>query len=171
MRRPPRPLARPHRNAALRASLSAGCALALAAGCASTSPPPAAPDLPPPAAGELRVRLAFGAAADLDLYVTDPLQETVYFANTPSRFTGGRLDDDRRCAAPPPRIETVTFEQAPPGRYRVGVDHARACGRAREAAFRVIVEGPGLREEAHGEVSLGTFLPRVLEVRLEEAER
>ena len=44
----------------------------------------------PPAQGaaNLRIQLAFDDAADLDLYVTDPLQETVYFANTRSRSSG-----------------------------------------------------------------------------------
>ena len=95
-------------------------------GCASTPEEP--PDLPPRAApaGALRVELAFGQDADLDLYVTDPLQETVYFANTPSQ-QGGVLLDDRRCDSPPPRIETVVFEHPPPGRYRVGVDYPRRC--------------------------------------------
>jgi hypothetical protein len=138
----------------------------LAAACAAPGGPPQPPALPPPAPGELRVRLVFGDAADLDLYVTDPLEETVYYANSPAGFSGGRLDADRRCDAAAPRVETVAFADAPPGRYRIAIDHAEACGRAATAAWRVIVDGPGLREEARGEVSLGRFLPRVLEVEL-----
>ena len=38
--------------------------------------------LPPAAEGTFVVRLAFEAGSDLDLYVSDPLQETVYYANT-----------------------------------------------------------------------------------------
>ena len=83
---------------------------------------PVRPDL---AAG-LLVRLAFDEAADLDLFVTDPRQESVYFANSPTR-SGGRLVADRRCADPPPRIEAIHFPAALPGRYRVGVDFHGRC--------------------------------------------
>jgi hypothetical protein len=166
MRRTPRSPERPHRNARLRPSLSALCGLALATGCAASPPAPGQPAPLPLAPGALRIRLVFGTGADLDLYVTDPLEETVYFANSPSSVTGGRLDDDRRCDAPAPRIETIEFASALPGRYRVGVDHAEACGRAEDAAFLVIVEAAGLYREERGEISLGRFLPRVLELEL-----
>ena len=43
----------------------------------------------------LRFVLAFGEAADLDLFVTGPRQETVYFANTPTAV-GGELEVDAR---------------------------------------------------------------------------
>lgn len=118
-----------------------------------------------PAPGALRVELVFGAGADLDLYVTDPAQETVYFANTPSRASGGRLEADRRCEAPAPRIETVVFASAPPGRYRVGVDHAGSCrgDAAAEAAFLIVVEAAGLRRELRGALEPQRFAPSLLE--------
>lgn len=74
----------------------------------------------------LLVRLAFGDAADLDLFVTDPAQESVYFANSPTR-SGGRLIDDRRCDDAAPRVEAVHFPEPLAGRYRVGVDFHRRC--------------------------------------------
>lgn len=88
----------------------------------------------------LRVLLAFGPGADLDLYVTDPLQETVYFANSPSA-AGGRLEADLHCGSEPPgdRIERVRFAEPPGGSYRVGIDYPRSCGRARTAAFALAV--------------------------------
>jgi hypothetical protein len=58
--------------------------------------------------GGLLVRLAFDDVADLDLFVTDPLQESAYFANTPTR-SGGRLLDDRRCSDPSPRVEVTAL--------------------------------------------------------------
>ena len=72
------------------------------------------------------VRLAYDAGADLDLFVTDPLQESVYFANSPTR-SGGKLLGDRRCDDPSPRVETVHYANPTTGRYRVGVDFHRRC--------------------------------------------
>jgi hypothetical protein len=116
----------------------------------------------PPAEGTLRVRLAFGADADLDLYVTGPSQETVYFANASSR-EGGRLDGDRLCADPAPRIETVTFPEFAPGRYRVGVDYPKTCADRGTAAFVIYVEVGTRREERRGSIRLGEVVPIVLE--------
>jgi len=125
---------------------------------------PAIPPAPAPQPGALRVRLVFADAADLDLYVTGPLLETVYYANTPSKI-GGELANDERCDAPPGiRVETVTFAAAPPGRYRVGVDFPERCRLpARRVAFAVVVEGVGLHREHAGEIELGVFEPLVLE--------
>lgn len=50
---------------------------------AAPLPAPAAPPLAPSAG--LNVRLIWEAPVDLDLYLTDPTSETVYFANNPSR--------------------------------------------------------------------------------------
>jgi len=122
------------------------------------------------APGELRVRLAFGAAADLDLYVTDPLQETVYFANSPSR-AGGSLDRDLRCGDAAPRIETVSFAEPRSGVYRVGVDFPEHCDGAREpVAFAVVVERNGrVLAEQHSAIVTLYFAPIVLETRVEHA--
>lgn len=122
---------------------------------------------------DLRVALVFGQGADLDLYLTDPSQETVYYANTPSQVNGGRLAADLRCDAAATRVETIVFEGAPPGRYRVGVDRAETCaGGAAVEPFLVTVEAPGgERRELRGEVPRGRFLPRVLEFSLPEPDR
>lgn len=132
----------------------------LAGGCAAPAPPSPAPAAEP---GVLRVSLVFGGDADLDLYVTDPAQETVYYGNTPSRATGGVLEADLRCDAPAPRVERVRFEAPPSGRYRIGVDHPERCrpGRA-PARFRIVVEDGSDRLEREGEIALGEFLPAVL---------
>ena len=96
--------------------------------------------LPP---GSVRVQLAFGGSADLDLYVTDVLQETVYFGNSPSR-SGGTLEADRRCDDAVPRVETIVFPDALPGRYRVGIDYIEGCAAdAGPVAFVLKVEHGG----------------------------
>ena len=122
----------------------------------------------PVADGELRVRLAFGAAADLDLYVTDPLQETVYFANTPTQ-AGGRLERDQRCDSAPPRVETVRFPLARAGVYRIGIDFPKRCDGAEEAAAFVLrVEREGASEERRGGIAPLHFLAIVHETSVPE---
>jgi hypothetical protein len=124
-------------------------------------------DTPAEAGDTLTVRLAFADEVDLDLYVTGPLEETVYFANSPSRI-GGELVADARCGSPAPRVEEVRFPAATPGRYRVGVDHPARCdGRDDATAFAVVVTGPhGLRETRSGVIRFLEFLPIVLELEL-----
>jgi hypothetical protein len=164
MRLPPGEAA-PERISRGRAAL---CALALACAAAPPPPAPAAPAPPAaPQASELRVALVFGAEADLDLYVTDPFEETVYFANTPSYASGGALDADQRCGSPAPRVEQVRFAHPAPGRYRVGVDHPERCTRTGvRSAFRLVVEWNGERVERQGEIELGEFQPAVLDLEL-----
>jgi len=126
---------------------------------------------PSAAAAPLTVQLAFGASADLDLYVTDPLGEAVYYANTPSDV-GGALIEDRRCVHAAPRVETVRFT-APltPGRYRIGVDYPHACADALAATvpFVIQVDGPGGRERSRGLARYRVFEPIVLEFEIDPA--
>lgn len=128
---------------------------------------------PPPPAGALRVRLAFGAEADLDLYVTDALAETVYFANERAA-SGGRLTADARCDSPAPRIEEVLFAAPLPGTYRVGVDYMvyrASCGEQPPVVVYVLaIEGPQGRRVQRGLARRGIFDSRVLELALGDAE-
>jgi hypothetical protein len=111
----------------------------------------------------LSVRLAFGAAGDLDLYVSDPFQETVYYANTPS-VSGGALELDRRCIHEAPRIETVRFPSPAAGRYRVGVDYPHPCDRTGSPVpFVVRVEVNGRSFVHEGTIAPLRFQPIVLE--------
>lgn len=120
-------------------------------------------ELPRPP-GALVVRLAFGAEADLDVYVTDAQRETVYFANTLSR-SGGRLDRDRTCADAAPRVETVIFEHPAPGHYRVGVDYSSSCMAVGGAVpYGVEATYEGHRQEIQGTVEPHHFVPVVLEM-------
>src|SRR5437588_148676 len=78
----------------MRRPLLALIGMSALAACRSKPPdPPPPPALPPaaeaPAPG-VRVSLVWSTPVDLDLYVTDPSQETVYFAN-PNAQSGGKL--------------------------------------------------------------------------------
>lgn len=152
--------------------------MVLLTACASTPPPP-----PPPPdwndalraeakalaerlraealapASQVRVRLAFSRDVDLDLYVTDPTLETVYYANTPVR-SGGALERDGRCSdddAEEVRVETIGFEAPAKGSYRVGVDYPHRCDDDRD------VMPYALSLEANGERELQVGLTRWLD--------
>ncbi len=115
------------------------------------------------ASDSLVVRLAFGDDADLDLYVTEASQETVYFGNSPA--AGGELLADLRCGASAPRVETVVFATRAAGRVRVGVDAPEACREdVRDAPFVVELWAGERRIERRGVASVGRFDVIVLEV-------
>jgi hypothetical protein len=139
-------------------------------GCAAN---PAVRPLPPAPATEVasgvRVLLLWSAPVDLDLYVTDPSLETVYFGN-PASGTGGRLERDVTCetvergAEGQPLVEEVGWGSATSGRYRVGVDFIDACGsKTEDVDFRVVTEVLGNRREQTGTVRRARFQPVIVE--------
>jgi len=140
-------------------------ALVVAAACARravTSPPAGAPEPPQPG---VTVTLRWTAPVDLDLYVTDPVLETVYFAN-PRTASGGVLERDARCAGQGPgeQAERVRWTAPPAGRYRVGVDFLEACGgRLDEVAWSLTVDVNGARREMTGRAQRAIRQPAVLE--------
>lgn len=118
-----------------------------------------------PAGSGVTVTLRWTAPVDLDLYVTDPVLETLYFAN-PRTASGGVLERDARCAdrQPAERVERARWTRPPPGRYRVGVDFLETCsGRAAEVTYSLRVEIEGRREEIVGHARRAERDPRVLE--------
>ena len=162
----------------------AALATLLGFACASAVPKPAPPPewtealsaraaaleaelatVPSAAAGELVVRLAFEPGADLDLSVSDPRDETIYYGNTPAR-AGGALDADRRCGSEPgQRIETVRFDAPLAGSYRVGVDFQQRCdGGDRVSPWALSIEAHGERRVLRGLAVLGVYASRVDEL-------
>jgi uncharacterized protein YfaP (DUF2135 family) len=140
-------------------------ALLLTASCLARAPAPPSPAAPEPARPGVTVTLRWTAPVDLDLYVTDPALETVYFAN-PRTASGGVLERDARCAGRQPgeQAEQARWTNPPPGRYRVGVDFLEACGaRSTEVPYALMVEVDGRREEITGEARLAERQPFVLE--------
>ena len=78
--------------------------------------------------------------------------------------SGGRLSEDVGCKQPEPRVETVVFEEPPPGRYRIGLDFPIRCRRT-DAPVPYVLElsVPGRSEERRGELPFGRYEPVVWE--------
>ncbi|MEA2624860.1 MAG: hypothetical protein QOD06_905 [Candidatus Binatota bacterium] len=158
-------------------SMLAGCVLG-ACGAAKEKPRPVAPAAPPSdvlrerAEGEVRVVLLWSAPVDLDVFVTDPRQETVYFGNSRSG-SGGKLTRDARCPKDPGpaevRMESVSFRKASPGHYRVGVDFPNPCGTDfEEVECRIVAEVRGQRFEGIAKVKPKDFRYQALEFDVPE---
>jgi len=114
----------------------------------------------------LSVQLAFEASADLDLYVTGPTLETVYFANHKSK-SGGEISKDVRCDSDGDRIEEIVFDNPLPGRYRVGVDFPEGCDEGvLLAPYAVSVRHDGEERQVFGTVTLEQFDVIVLEFEI-----
>ena len=96
--------------------------------------------------GDVQVTLTWQANVDLDLYVTDPNGDTVYFGND-RVASGGELDRDNLCGNFEwGRPENVYWPAggAPAGTYAVKVDYWGSCGDASPAVawtVRTIVGG------------------------------
>ncbi|MAQ18288.1 MAG: hypothetical protein CMN30_26265 [Sandaracinus sp.] len=97
--------------------------------------------------GNIQVTLAWPTQADLDLYVTDPNGEQVYYQHTQAA-SGGRLDQDARggCnnAQADNNLENVYWDQAnpPSGAYQVAVhywDGARCSTNAGATTFTLSI--------------------------------
>lgn len=84
-------------------------------------------------AGDVQVSVAWDAPTDVDLHVTDPSNEEIYFANTTSA-SGGTLDLDSNAACSIDNInnENITWpiNGAPSGTYSVDLVYYSACSQA-----------------------------------------
>jgi hypothetical protein len=134
---------------------------AIAVACAPRrpAPPPVVPATTEPG---LVVTLAWSAPVDLDLYVTTPGEETIYYANPRRAFVR-----DARCAEGErgPRNEEARWRSPAPGRYRLGVDFPEACvDGVREAPYRLVVDVNGARTEHDGTARLLVRQPWVTEI-------
>ena len=84
--------------------------------------------------GDVQVSVAFDSSADVDLYVTEPSGEEIYYAVRQSA-TGGRLDLDANaaCSIPPQPVnnENIVWGtgRAPRGTYVVRLDYFDSCGK------------------------------------------
>lgn len=95
---------------------------------------------------QLIVEVSWSAPVDLDLFLTDPDGETVYFANRMAR-SGVVMGDMMGCkdieAGPPPYAETIIIPSAAIGVYRASVDYIKDCGSNKlQADFEVRLVDP-----------------------------
>ena len=78
--------------------------------------------------GDVKVTMTFDQPVDLDLVVTEPSGEVIYWGN-PESDTGGTLDlDANRLCVLDKNIENIFWEtDAPVGEYEIGVSYFSAC--------------------------------------------
>ena len=97
-------------------------------------------------AGQVEVTLWMSEPTDLDLYVTDPAGQTVYYGNR-SVLSGGQLDLDANAACGSNMgvdNEHVYWRgNAPAGTFRVNVSHYESCVGGRPIDYRVTVHACG----------------------------
>ncbi|MCJ2544096.1 right-handed parallel beta-helix repeat-containing protein [Thermostichus vulcanus] len=97
------------------------------------TPTPTSTPTPPLGTGPIQITLSWNTTDDLDLYVTDPGQQTVSFVN-PSIPSGGRLDVDANanCAGVITNpVENVFWISTPPtGTYRIEVALFQRCSQS-----------------------------------------
>jgi len=152
--------------------LAAALALASGACTARSGPPPPPPPLP--SDGALHVILSWSAPVDLDLYLTDPAGESLYFGNNPTR-AGARLTHDARCADlahSGGAVEHAVVVAPPPGRYRVGVDYLDDCGSGIDVVPFSLAVGRGAdRRDGSGDAHRRLFNVVVLEFQVGEDGR
>jgi uncharacterized protein YfaP (DUF2135 family) len=84
--------------------------------------------------GAIQVTVGWDTGADIDLYVTDPSGQTLFYNEEHRRSaSGGHFDHDARgdCRAeqPSPRVENVYWpEPAPTGSYKLELHYFGPCG-------------------------------------------
>ncbi len=81
----------------------------------------------------LEVTLSWDSPVDLDVFLTDPNGETVYFANRKGK-SGSRMGMESGCAKAAlnsgPYRERGKSKEALLGRYRVSVEFMKDCGQS-----------------------------------------
>lgn len=123
-------------------------------GIASAPPPEPTPTMTN--VGDVIVRLRWGETADLDLYVTDPDDDTVYYKEL-TVDSGGQLDRDSNgyCKRP---LTTNPAENifwptggAPSGEYLAVVHYADECNSEGAVTFELLikVDGDTVYNEEH----------------------
>ncbi|RRR72251.1 MAG: FHA domain-containing protein [Candidatus Viridilinea halotolerans] len=95
--------------------------------------------------GDVQITLSWNASIDLDLYVTDPNGETIFYGNT-SSSSGGQLDRDNLCSnMVVGRPENIFWPSggAPSGTYTISVNYYGNCSDSGATSFtvRAVVQG------------------------------
>lgn len=112
-----------------------------------------------PASGRMDITLSWSGAADLDLHVTDPYAETIYYFH-PTSESGGSLQQDGECAGSGDHQETVSYPSgmAASGMYQISIHYFRACGSANDVTWNVKVDSDKGTQNYSGNIHPGDYL-------------
>jgi hypothetical protein len=112
-----------------------------------------------PANGQIEFELNWEGAADLDLHVTDPYGETLYYFR-PTNQSGGRYEADRECYNNNGQSERIVYEpgSAAAGAYQISIHYFRACAEARDARWNLKVTADGRSSNYSGSIKPGEYI-------------
>jgi hypothetical protein len=124
--------------------------------------------------GDVRISLMWNNRNDLDLHVVEPRGEEIFYLHRESE-SGGLLDIDMN-AGPPfrnPAVENVYWPEraAPPGNYRVYVNHYRRQDTPDLTQFTVRVLVRGRTTDVTGHIRFGEPKKLVYQFNLPGARR
>jgi hypothetical protein len=137
----------------------------LIGGCAQEITETAAPDefitleMAKTSTAPLAIYLHHPNSVDLDLFVTDPFDESTYYGNSPAS-RGSRLVNDTLCSsAQEQAIEVIEFPDPASGRYRISLDFPQSCdGRVKEVPYLVMIDSGGQQKRLRGTIKYQHFL-------------
>jgi len=112
-----------------------------------------------PANGRIQIDLTWDGDADLDLHVTDPYGETLYYFH-PSSQSGGTFEEDRECYNNNGQPERVIYNDgsAAAGNYQISVHYFRSCGEARDVRWNLSVTADNKSSSYSGTITPGEYL-------------
>lgn len=105
------------------------------------------PSMEPDVDRSLEIILRWEGANDLDLQVTDPAGERIYFSH-PHAASGGKLDQDSNAGCHESRRRPVERaywppERAPAGEYQIAVTFSRQCNADEATPFQITIRADG----------------------------
>ncbi|MCI0444619.1 hypothetical protein L0152_15605 [bacterium] len=112
-----------------------------------------------PANGRIQIELTWDGNADLDLHVTDPYGETIYYFHPVSQ-SGGAYQEDRECYNNNGQPERVTYNDgaAAAGNYQISIHYFRSCGEARDARWNLSVNADNRSSNYSGTIKPGEYI-------------
>jgi hypothetical protein len=112
-----------------------------------------------PGNGRIQIELTWDGNADLDLHVTDPYGETIYYFH-PNSQSGGTFEDDRECYNNNGQAERVIYNDgsAAAGNYQISVHYFRACGEPRDAHWNLSVTADNHSQNYSGTIKPGEYI-------------
>jgi hypothetical protein len=111
-----------------------------------------------PLNGRLEIALSWSAPADLDLHVTDPYGETVYYYH-PRTVAGGVLMQDVQCGVGATGQESIQYADgtAAAGPYRVDIHYFRSCG-AGQIQWNLLITSDHGSSSYQGSIQPGQYM-------------